>query len=172
MGLSEILSRINWVDIVILILLFRISYVGFNRGLGSEIIPFLGILIALIVSLHYYSKWGNFITKHTPIPIAFSQLLSFLGLIFVIKYIFHLLESLIAGKLVTINIASLYDNIGGLIIGAIRGILLVSLVLIALDIVPFDYIDYSINKKSLMGRKFLSIGRLVHKKATAFLRIK
>lgn len=172
MWLSEILSRINWVDILILLLLFRISYVGFIRGLGSEIIPFLGILVALIISLHYYSKWGKFITSHTPIPIAFSELLSFLGLVFVIKYIFHLIESLIAGKIVTINIASLYDNIGGLIIGAIRGILLVSLVLIALDIAPFDYIDYSINKKSLMGRKFLSIGRFVHKKATAFFRIK
>lgn len=172
MGLSDIAFRINWVDALILILLFRISYVGLNGGLASEVIRFIGIFTSFIIALHYYLSVGNFIASHTPISSGYASLITFIGLIFIIKYIFRIIESYIMGKVITIHIASIYNTIGGLIIGVMRGILLVSIVVMALSITPIEYINHSATKNSVLGNKFLNIGRGVYYKTSRFLRLK
>ena len=172
MGINEIIPHINWVDVIILILLFRISYAGFSRGLASESIPLIGVFTALNIALHLYLNVGNFIARYTPLTSTYSYLISFIALSFITKYIFQLIEAFVVGKVVTIHIASIYDNIGGLIVGVIRAILLVSIVMIALSMLPIKYMDYSVKEKSFMGKKFIRVGHTVHAKTSQLLRLK
>ncbi len=170
MEFLNILSRINWVDILILILLFRISYIGFIRGLGSEIIPLAGIIVTLIISLHYYPQAGTLISNHTPLPKSCSDLICFITLVLLTKYLFNVFDVIIIRKVISIQLAFLLDKIGGLIFGVIRGTLFVSIVLIGLLLVPSDYIQKSVKIDSFMGRKFIEIGHNIHDRATGSLK--
>jgi len=56
----EILSKINWVDVLVLILILRTSYVSLQDGLSHEILPLVGSICMLVFSLHYYTKIAAF----------------------------------------------------------------------------------------------------------------
>lgn len=173
MLLKEIILQINWVDVLVLILLFRISYVGFYKGLASELIPAIGTYAALIIALHYYSRMAIYIADHTPLNEGYSRLICYLLLILIVKFlIFNVIESFLIGRIVEIHVVSLVDKIGGLILGIIRGALLVSLIIIALEITPIVYITDSVNVRSLTAGKFSQAGRLVYYKTAAFLKMR
>lgn len=172
MGFSDILQYINWVDILILTLLVRLCYVGFERGLSSEITPVIGTYIALIISLHTYFQIGDVIATYTPLPSTFTYFISFVGLAVLINYIVFLFDLNIVKKIITVQIVSLYNKIGGLVAGALRGILLISIVVIALELVPIGYITYSVAQRSLLASRFSRIGETIHRETTACLGIK
>jgi len=171
MGLSDVISRFNWVDVLILILLFKICYVGFTRGLGSELLPLLGICGVLVITFHFYSQFGSVIANHSPLSGSAANFTTYIALAFITKYIFHLIDILVIKKIVNVQILSIYDRIGGVIAGAIRAILLISVLVTALELAPFSYIRYSVKTKSITASFFIRTGAAVHKKIAAFLKI-
>ncbi|MBL7068457.1 MAG: CvpA family protein [Candidatus Omnitrophica bacterium] len=172
MGLLDILSRINWVDVLILTILFRICYVGFNRGLANEAVPLIGIYAALVISLHFYAPIGNFISGFTSINKNHAYVLCFVSLAAFTNYVFSIIEAYIVSKVMQIHVASLLDRIGGLFFGILRGILLASVVITALELIPIKYLDDSIYKRSLLGTRFLNIAKGAHNKTFSFLGVR
>ena len=53
-------ARVNWVDIVALILLIRVSYVSSRIGVGRQILPFVFLGLILTVSLYNYQVVASF----------------------------------------------------------------------------------------------------------------
>jgi len=172
MGLLEILSRINWVDVLALTIVFRICYVGFNRGLSNEATPLLGIYAALVIALHFYAPIGNFISSFTSVNKTHANVLCFVTLTAFVNYIFILIDTYVISRVINVHVASLVDRAGGLIFGILRGILLASVVIAALELTPITYIDNSIYKRSLLGTRFLNIAKGAHNKTFSFLRLR
>ncbi|MDB4349866.1 CvpA family protein [Omnitrophica bacterium] len=162
MELGNVVWRINWVDILILILLIRTSYVGYTRGLSSEVMPLIATFAALVISLHFYGRIGAFITNHTPLSSTLSNFTSYAFIGFSIIYLFHLAMVFLRGKVINVQVETLYDTIFGLTFGIFRGILLVSFIVFALGIAPISYIRDSAKQRSLMGEKFSKVGPLIH----------
>ena len=72
----DIITRVNWVDLLALIIILRISYVAFNEGLSHEIFPLTGGIVVVVLSLHYYTKLGQFIWSNIPaIPVEIANLI-------------------------------------------------------------------------------------------------
>ena len=165
MELGKILSFINWVDIIVLILLFRTSYIGFTRGLGNEVMPLIAIFIALIASLQFYEQIARFIASHTPLSSPHASFLFFIFIAMIILLVFRFFNKLLVGRDSAVHVATMYDSACGLILGVLRGILLVSLVVYALWLTPSVYVSSSVEEKSLLAKKFLKIGPLVRKRA-------
>jgi uncharacterized membrane protein required for colicin V production len=139
-------SRLNWIDIVIIILLFRTTYVGFSRGLTKVFFNFVGLIVATCVSIHYYGKLGEFLTNNLDflersISILISFILLVAGSILAFKIIIFLIS-----KLVQIDFAVFLEKIGGLIIGIVYGLLLSSLLLIILSFSKTEYIQSSLSR--------------------------
>jgi membrane protein required for colicin V production len=170
MGLVKLLTHINWVDIIILVLLFRVCYVAFVRGLGAEIMPLVGVYIALVCSLNYYGDMGEFITAHTPIPGPHADFFSYLIIALSFLLVFRLLVVLIVGRAPNEQIATFSDSIFGLLAGIVRGVLLVALVVLALELAPSVYVSRSAGEKSLMAKRFMNMGRAVRSKTMRVLR--
>ena len=168
MEFTNIFSRINWVDVIIITLLIRISYVGFVTGLGGGIISLLGITVALTASLQYYLDTGDFVANHTPISSDYAHLLCFVVIAFLLLLIFYVAEALIIRKIITIKSSSIFSNITGFILGAIKGVFFASIVIIALELVPNEYINSSVTERSLLGNGILRAGRMVHERSANF----
>lgn len=165
----DIIQRVNWVDVLVVILMLRMSYVAFQEGLSHVIFPTIAVLLVIIISLHYYQKIGSILSQNlVNIPIEVSFFLSFFTFVIIISLIFKLLR-VILDKIIRVEWHPFVERFGGLIVGIVRASLIVSLVLTAIVLVPIRYFQWSIRDRSVTGMHFLRIGPNVYDKVSAFL---
>ena len=166
MTAGSIFSQINWVDIFVLILLIRATYVGLRCGLLGEIFKTLGIIAALFVSIRYHSNLAQFLTQQvffSKLSLPVNQGISFACLLLAVMLIFKLgwfiAQSIMQLKL---KVAGSVEKIGGVICGFIRGGIVASLILFALNLLPLDYLKKSINEDSWSGSRLIKVGPAIH----------
>lgn len=165
----EIIRRINWVDVLVVILMIRISYVAFQEGLSHEILPLIGSIIIIIIDLHYYEKIGLFISQNLVIlPIELANFLSFLILAVIIGLAFKLLAG-IFNKVIKVAWHPLIEIFGGVIFGVIRASIVASLILMIIALLPLPYLQRSVRDRSVTGMFFLKIGPSIYEKVSKFL---
>jgi uncharacterized membrane protein required for colicin V production len=165
----EILTKINWVDVLIAILILRTAYVSLQDGLSHEILPLIGSVCMLILSLHYYLKIAAFLYEiGFALPREFLNLLSFVTLVICIGILFKFIKALI-DKIIKITWHPLIERFGGLIAGVVRGAVLTSTILIIIVLIPLPYLQWSVRDRSLTGVYFLRIGPVIYEKLSAVL---
>ena len=162
----EIIRRINWVDVLVVILMIRISYVAFQEGLSHEILPLIGSIIIIIIDLHYYEKIGLFISQNLAIlPIELANFLSFLILTIIIGLAFKLLAGIL-NKVIKVAWHPLIEIFGGVIFGVIRASIVASLILMIIALLPLPYLQWSVRDRSVTGMFFLKIGPSIYEKVS------
>lgn len=165
----EILTRLNWVDVLILIIMIRISYVSFQDGLSHVIFPLLSGIIMIIVALRYYMVISDYIGRYLPKwPMEILNFLSFAALIMgsglILKFARILLD-----KVIAVTWHPLIEKFGGLVLGIIRASVVTSIILVVIALLPIRYFQYSIRDRSLAGMYFLKIGPGIYERLSGFL---
>lgn len=161
---GSIFRQINWVDVFVLILLIRSTYVGLKRGFLNEIFKIFGVIVTLFVAIHYYANIAQFLTTQaffSKLSLPFNEGLSFICLSVSVLLIFKL-GGIIARFGIHLEANGPLERMGGLVCGFIRGGILAGLVLFALNLFPFDYLKKSINENSLSGFRVIKVGPTVH----------
>lgn len=165
----DVLTRVNWVDVLALILIIRISYVAFQDGLSHEIFPFLTTIFTITITLHYYTSLGEFLTQGVlKFPLVLANFLAFTALAAVSWVVFKFLK-IILDKIIKVQWHPAVEKVGGMVIGIMRSFVVVSLVLILLSVTPLSYLQRSIRERSLTGMYFLQIGYDVYGKTSKIL---
>lgn len=165
----EIITRINWVDVLAIIICLRIGYISFQDGLSHGIFPLIGAIVSLIFTFHYYNKIALFISQNlAKIPIEISSLLSFVILIAAISFLFKGLRVFL-DKIIKVTWHPVIEKFGGLAVGIARALVVASTVLIIIALIPLSYLQWSIRDRALTGMHFLKIGPSIYEKAAKFL---
>ncbi|MFA5144029.1 MAG: CvpA family protein [Candidatus Omnitrophota bacterium] len=165
----EILAKINWVDVLSIILLLRTGYVSLQDGLSHEILPLVGSVSMLVFSLHYYNKIAGFLHYlGLTLPMAFLNLVGFV-LVFVCTGLLFRLVKLFIDKIIKVSWHPVIEKFGGLTAGIARGVILTSTVLIIIALIPLPYLQWSVRDRSLTGPCFLRIGSAVYGKVSWLL---
>lgn len=165
----EIIRRINWVDLLVIILIIRISYVAFQEGLSHEIFPAIGSIVIIVLCLHYYERIGAFVSRNLfNMPADLSNFLSFLVLAIIIGLIFKLLKALL-DKIIKVEWHPFIERIGGLAVGLMRASIFASLILMIIALMPLSYLQWSIRDRSLIGMHFLRVGPSIYEKSSRIL---
>ena len=169
MDIVGLIKGLNWIDLLIVIIVVRISYIAFQDGLSHEIFPIFGSVIMAVLGLHYYNKIALFFSENlVKAPIEILNFLTFLVIITAAGFLFKLVRILL-DKIVKVEWHPLIEKFGGLIAGICRGAIASSLILIILGLVPLKYFQYSIRDRSLMGMTFLRIAPRIYEKASGFI---
>jgi len=154
----NMLKNFNWLDIGILIIIFRVLYIAIKNGFTTEFFKFLGVICAVYLSMHYNGAVADFIRARLPVeekmPLEFLDFLVFLILAIAGNFVFVLLRNVV-NNLIKIEAVSTLNKWGGLLLGALRSVLLVSLILFALVISSIPYLKNSV-KDSYLGPKVFS----------------
>lgn len=156
--IPETLAKFNFLDFIILIVLFRICYIGAKTGLSVEIFKLSGVLFATYTALHYYTVFSDLIQKRflpKEMPLEFVDFLVFVLLIAVVYLCFVGLRSLLF-RFIQLNAIPRINQISGLILGLGRGFLVVGLISYSLVISSVTYLS-SLTKHSYLGSRALSI---------------
>lgn len=150
----EIVSSLNWVDILAGIILIRAIYVGIRRGFVVEILKLIGVLCAIFIALHYYTGVSAFLQSKVHLPKAPSDFFSYGFLWAIVILIFKFIREGLT-ILFKIEAHSVFDKWGGLVLSLVRGLLLCSLTILLLRLSTIEYLTKNLERS-------LSAGRLVN----------
>lgn len=142
----DILSQFNWVDILIITLLIRIGYVSLKNGLAPEFFKLLGTLLALYLSLHYYTSVSDFFRRRFSTEAMPLEFLDFIcvNILAVLGYLSFVLLRSVFCHFIKADAVPQLNKWGGLVLGAFRGVLLVSLITFTLAISSITYLKDSV----------------------------
>ncbi len=152
----DIITRINWVDILTAIIVVRISYVALQDGLSHEIFPLIGVLLNAAISIRYYHDLALSIQGVMAFPIQTLDLISILILVVIIGIIFKLLKFLV-DAIVKVEWHPFIEKLGGLIFGFARSLIIVSIMLMIMLTTGLSYFQYSIKEKSFSGPYLMKV---------------
>lgn len=145
-----LLRWINWIDILALILLIRITYISSRIGVGRQILPLFLLAFILTVCLHNYRIIAWFFVDQYEFKAEPSLFFSYflMALLFFIFY--HFVSRLggfcfFPGEIVPGGI----EKIGGIILGFVRSIFIIGLILIGLLLMPVKVIGDSVKRSNL-----------------------
>jgi uncharacterized membrane protein required for colicin V production len=151
----ELITKINWVDVLVVILMLRISYVAFRDGLSHEIFSFLGSILIVVLAMRYYTVFGSFISRNVMnMSVELSNFLSFLILVVSSGFLVRLLR-VILDKLVKVEWHPIIEKFGGLAVGMMKAYIVTGIVLMTIGLVPLSYLQWSVKDRSLTGKYFL-----------------
>jgi uncharacterized membrane protein required for colicin V production len=155
----------------VLILLIRGSYIGLRNGLINEIFKIFGIIVALFISIRYYSNVAQFLATQaffSKLSAPLNEGLSFTILVLAIVLIFKL-GWFIGQFIIHLEVAGPLERIGGLFCGFIRGGIIASLILFVLNLLPLNYLNKSINENSWSGSRLIKVGPTVYNTIIKFV---
>ena len=170
---QEILSYMNWVDLVGIIIVMRTLYIGIRKGLLIEIFKSFGLGAGIFVAVTQYRRWGVGLSEKTILPLRGAEIFAFVALFVMVSGAFLLLRFLVA-KVATVQIHGVWNRIGGGALGFCRGCMwLIVLEVTALCLTPTTgYITQSIQERSFFGPSLLTGGKvtyqIAHRASTSF----
>jgi uncharacterized membrane protein required for colicin V production len=128
------MDRIIGLIILVVILIFLVD--GVRRGLVRQIFEIVGLVAAFVgayYTYHYFAAQyrGSTQLAHHGVTIA-ATIVVFV----VVALVFHLIGMLL-GKIASVTVLGPVDRIGGGLLGAIKGVLFVSLLCVLCFSLPF-----------------------------------
>lgn len=115
-------------DIVAITIIGFLAFKGFMKGLIAEVLGVASVILSIIVAVTFVEPFAKILVKHASflpgvfVPIASFLILligTYIGGILVIKFLTHMAETLALGMV---------NRILGGAIGALKGVLIVSLI--------------------------------------------
>lgn len=163
--MSEVFQQFNWIDVLVIILLFRTTYVGAKTGLNNELFKIIGVILGLYLGFRFYVSLGSWVSSRIPLPEEIANSFSFLILILIAVLILKLVGAGLA-KIVKLTFADRINQWGGFVVGFVRGGIILSLIFTFFTILNFQYVVKSVEERSLSGQFFLKVAPLAYELVT------
>ncbi|RKX24281.1 MAG: hypothetical protein DRP45_08555 [Candidatus Zixiibacteriota bacterium] len=110
----------NWVDGILLILLLSSVIVGSKKGLIRELMAFVVFFVAIVVTVNYVDNFAVWVYEQVGGSPLISAFLSFILLIALSYAVFKLLGQIFY-KIADIKKPKTRDQMGGALVGFLRG---------------------------------------------------
>ena len=152
--LVDVFKQFNYLDIVILIILFRICYIALKMGLAIEFFKLSGVLCAIYIASHYYITLTDIIRNHyfpKVMPLKFMDFITFLILAALTNLGFVFLRSIFY-RFMKMEAAPKINKFGALFFGLARGYFSIGLLIYVLMISSVSYLNNSV-KHSYLGSR-------------------
>jgi len=156
--LSDVINKLNWIDLVFVILLIRTGYVAVRNGFLVEIFKISGTFLAIYLGCHYYASLAAFFHSRLGSEgssAAVPETLSFVVLC-VLGYAVFILPRRLLMRFLKIEAAPLLNMWGGFVLGICRGVLFSGLLFLVFSISTRDYLRLSV-AQSFSGRRLVDV---------------
>ncbi len=154
----DFLKQFNWIDILVVILLFRICYIALKVGLATELFKISGTILGIYLALHYYVAIDEWMMQRMGAKARTFPFLSFCLLIIIpfLSYVFFVLVRGLFLRFMKMEAVPKVNKYGGFGLGIFRGILFISLIMYIFIASPFSYLKKSV-VSSFSGKPILTV---------------
>ena len=124
--LTNILAKINWIDVVMVVIVLRIIFIGLKAGFITEGFKLLGTIFSVFIILHYYLAVGKLFPEKLNFSKAWIYAISFSLLWILVTFIFKLIRD---GLLLIFSIETQkqVDRWGGGVLSSARALIVCGL---------------------------------------------
>lgn len=161
----EIISGINWLDIVFLTILLGMIYRGSHAGVGSQLLSLAWWFVLIFFSIGYYSliasKLFGFMVQGWARAVSFFIIVAVLWAI--IKFLQRVFNIERAENL------SPVERIGGSVVSSLRAFLFFGMVGIQFLILPVNVLHNSVSEGSKTGMFFVDVNADIYSWMTSHL---
>lgn len=172
----------NWVDFIVLIVVFFFAQEGLQRGLFVQFFDILGFAVALLASLNFYPLGAEILIKLFNLPKIAANPIGFLLVWLVAETIFFTALSPLFRKIVIPRLESRANKFLGFIPGVFNALLFTAFILLFIVSLPIrpdikkDIYDskvgsFLIESASIAEKPFTSIFGPIAKQSLTFLTI-
>ena len=123
------------IDIIIIIILVLFFISGARRGLIRQLLDIVGIVVAFIGAFYLAHFVAAFLAESIELTYSVSLVIAAVAVFIGILLLFHAL-GLVFKKIAEITLFGTVDKVGGGLFGALKGLLLVSLLLVIAFNIP------------------------------------
>jgi len=157
----------NWVDLVILILVIRGCYVGFEYGVVTALLQLLGAVSATALSINFGPSFWALVKPWFPIKSSVGAFVVFWFSFAVFAFLISHLVRRIAGLMKWERLNVVLQG-AGLICGSLRGWWWSAVLLVGLSSSSIPSLQESAEQRSLIGIQFMPGAREMLRQAIEF----
>lgn len=128
----------NILDVLILIILISFSFWGYQRGIFKSLSGFLSFFIASFIAFLTYSFLAKFLNRIFQISLNSAEILSVFLLFFISVTILFFIFNFLANRIFSRKI-EIIVKILGIPCGLLEGFIFISIILILLSVLPFQW---------------------------------
>ena len=123
----------NYLDIIIIVLLFLFGLGGWRKGLIIEVATLAGLGLGLYGAFHFSDYTATELVQWVEIDPKYLTVISFVVTFMVVALVVNLLGRLLAKAIKNLNLGFI-DKIGGFLVGLAKGVLLCSLLAMLINV--------------------------------------
>jgi len=154
--MDSFLSQFNWIDGVILFFVLWGLFWGAKRGLTGEILKIIGVLVAFVLAIRYSALWGAYINEQQWADQEIVNWIAFFLIFLLVALAFFLLAK-IPYLILRKTLLGTVDRILGGVFGALRGLVIISVVLTCVVIVVGGKATQLVEVESFAGAKLVDV---------------
>lgn len=140
----------NYLDIIIIVLVLIFGIGGWRKGIIIEIATLLALILGLYGAFHFSDFTAEQLVQHVEINPKYLHLIAFAVTFIVVALVVHLIGRLVAKMVKNLNLGFI-DKLGGFIVGVAKGVLLCSLLVMALNVFKsHEILKDNVKKGSLL----------------------
>ena len=140
----------NWIDAILMVLLLAMVIVGAKKGMIRELMALGIFVIAIIVAINYVDKFAVAVHENIGGSPLVSAFLSFIILI-AVSYVAFKLIGILFYKVADIKSTGKKDQMGGALVGFVRGWVLIGFVTFISFLLPMPDSFYTSFEESFFG---------------------
>lgn len=156
----------NWVDLVLIILLFKGCYSGFGRGFITETLRLVGLVLATVVAINSHAIVSQWFFPMFWFGPKIGAFLTFLIILFVMLFVVSFTVRIV-GRVLKWERHHWAVQGMGLLIGGVRGLWIGGLFAVILTSSGFDYLRDSVERESVFGGHLHERARMVFTRVSA-----
>ncbi len=153
----------NWIDIVIVLFIGVPAFFGFRTGFIRRIFGIAGLVLGFVLAVRFYDMLAGLLSKVIHISATGMNVLCFLIIVLLLYGLSIWLARFMSDMTKGTHII---DRTFGLVLGALQGILLASILLFNLSLV--NYPEQSTRNSSLFYSRIYPIAPKVFQKVLGF----
>ena len=166
--MHEIVNRLNWVDIVSLILLIKIGYVSSHIGVGKQILPLILLTVIVAIALYNYAGVAYFFVEKFSLSPSLCNFVSFASILLILCVVYRFVLRMTGFYLFAVQTESWnVERIGGVVIGILRSVVIIGAIFTVAILSPLRFVEDGI-KKSYTGYLFVNANLDIYSYITHF----
>ena len=130
--LHSALQKMNYLDIIIVIILFLFGFKGFRKGLIIEVVTLLAFAIGIYGAMHFSDFTAAHLQEVMEINPEYLNTIAFVLTFILLVIVVNLIGKAITNLVKAMNL-SFWNKLGGFLFGAAKGVLLCSILVMVLS---------------------------------------
>ncbi len=148
----------NWVDLVVVSLIFINGYIGLGRGLFTELLNLAGAITATVIAVNYARLVIDPLQQVLHSNSVLASFVVFWGFFLIVVILVHMVTRRLAHLLKWEPFHWFLRGLG-LLLGGARGVWWAGVLLMAMNASGMLYLQESIQDRSVIGPHLLSVSR-------------